>query len=247
VINIPIIDDSMINNGRKGYFGMFRNKIDKDRCKTFADLGIPLIPERDWDDIIRQKEKDGANIVNLCKEFKLPCKDQGSTNYCWVNAPTHCCEIIRLMESGQVVSLSPASAGAPIKSFSNSGGWGSQALEFFKLHGLNASSDWPDNAIQRSYYTEANKEKAKRNIVREYYILNSWEERGSCILQDIPTADGYDWWRHEVTGVGIVLTSHDLVIRNSWSMSWGDQGFGILSGNKKQSDDSVAILTMEPK
>lgn len=247
--SMPVINDNNYANfdqGRKGYFGMFQEAEERSAAKTFADLGIPLIPENEWDDIIRQKEKDKATLMDLCRGMGLPCKNQANTNYCWINAPTHCCEITRLVETGQVISLSPASGGAPIKNFSNSGGWGNQALNWFKEHGLNYSVDWPDNAIQRSYYNEQNKQKAKKNIVREFFVLNSWQERVSCILADIPTADGYNWWRHEVAGVGIVISSHDLIIRNSWGMNWGEQGFGILSGSKKQANDSVAIVTMEP-
>lgn len=247
---MPVISDgnyqNFIDGGRRGYFGMFRQPEEKVACKSFADLGIPLIPENEWDDIIRQFQKDKSTLIDLCKEMQLPCKNQASTNYCWVNAPTHCCEITRLTETGQVVSLSPASAGAPIKNFTNSGGWGNQALNYFKQYGLNYSSDWPDNAISRQYYTADNREKAKQNTVYEFYVLNSWVERGSCILAGIPTADGYNWWSHEVIGAGIVLGNHDLIIRNSWAMSWGDQGFGILSGSRKQANDSVAIVTMRP-
>lgn len=248
---LPIITDNnyhnFMNQGRKGYYGMFRSQEGRARAKSFADLGIPLIPENEWDDIIRQQQKDKSTIMDLCRELRLPCKDQASTYYCWVNAPTHCCEITRLTETGQVVSLSPASAGGPIKGFRNNGGWGEEALEYFKVNGLNETQDWPDNAISRSYYTAENKEKAKKNIAREYYKLNSWVERGSVILSGYPIADGYDWWRHEVTGVGIEIGSHDLVIRNSWGMGWGEEGFGILSGSRKMADDSVCILVMEPR
>jgi hypothetical protein len=176
----------------------------------------------------------------------LSCLDQGQTNYCWVNAPTHCCEIMRLMETGNVVSYSPASAGAPIKNFRNVGGWGNEALEYFKANGLNLKSDWPANAIDRSLYTNENKEKAAKHQTIEYFILNSWEERVSCILSGIPIADGYNWWSHEVCGVGLVIGSHDLIIRNSWGMNWGENGFGILSGTRKYADDSIAIAAMEP-
>jgi len=64
-----------------------------------------------------------------------------------VNAPTHCCEIARLVETGRVFSYSPASAGAPIKGFRNVGGWGSQALDYFLEYGLNETVDWPANAM----------------------------------------------------------------------------------------------------
>jgi hypothetical protein len=246
----PVIDDSnyykFIHQGTRGYFGMFPSAEEKAECKTFEDIGIPLIPEKDWDDIIDEIEKAQARIYDMCVNFNLHCLNQGRTNYCWVNAPTHCCEIIRLLETGRIFNYSPASAGAPIKNFRNVGGWGSQALERFKTHGLNYKNDWPVNAIDNRYYTDENKEKALKHTTLEYFTLSSWEERISCILAGIPTADGYNWWRHEVCGTGILKRSHDLVIRNSWGMDWGDKGFGTLSGSKKYANDSVAITAMKP-
>ena len=248
---MPLIinDDNFtqfIHGGSRGYFGMFERSEDREGCKTFQDLGIPLIPEDDWDDVISDLQRNKATIRDLCQDMGLPCLDQSRTNYCWVNAPTHCCEIMRLCETGRVLSYSPASAGAPIKRFRNVGGWGSQALEFFKTDGLNETADWPANSISRTHYTDANQEKAKDNIVLEWFVLNSWQERGSCILAGIPTADGYSWWSHEVCGTGLKIGSHDLEIRNSWGMSWGEDGFGFLTGRKKQAGDSVAICAMKP-
>ena len=208
-------------------------------------MGIPLIDPDDWDDWIQHQEDDQSTIEDLCREFDLACLNQGSTNYCWVNAPTHCAEIVRLQQTGQVYSYSPASCGAPIKNFRNIGGWGSQALARMKVHGINESKDWPDNAISRRHFTDENKAKAKANIVLEWYVLNSWEERVSCILQGFPTADGYNWWRHEVTGVGIAKRSHDLRIRNSWGMGWGNDGFAWLKGSRKHANDSVALRVIK--
>lgn len=245
----PVIDDNNyvrhIHGGRRGYFGMFERPEDKAVCKSFKDMGIPLLPESEWDDIIRELEKFESTLVHLCKDMQLDHKDQNRTNYCWVNAPTHCCEIIRLVETGQKISYSPASVGAPIKNFRNNGGWGSQALEYFKTHGLNLTEDWPDNAISRSYYTDENQQKKQRHKTVEYFYLDTWQERVSCILAGIPTADGYNWWGHEVTGAHITLRDHDLIIRNSWA-NYGDYGFGTLSGSRKYANDSVAIVSMEP-
>jgi len=245
---LPVIDDNNFQNfitppsgQSRGYQGMWAEGCQAPR--PFAESGITLIPESEWADRIRQKERDRTRLMDLARDMGLPCKNQKSTNYCWVFAPTHCCELIRLKETGRVVSYSPASAGAPIKSFRNNGGWGSQALEYFKANGLNYTEHWPDTAISRDYYTTENRELAKRNVVLEYFNLESWAEVVSCILAGHPVGCGYNWWSHEVTGYDLTQ-SGNLIIRNSWSMNWGEDGFGELSGSKKIPNDAVAITSM---
>lgn len=237
----PIVDGQKVC---KGYFGMWETAEAKELAKPFSELGIPLLPETEWDARIDQLERDRSTLKDFCLDSGLTVLSQGQTNYCWVNAPTFCCMILRLQETGRPVRLSPASAGSVIKQFSNQGGWGSQALAYFIKAGLNEQADWPANAIDRKFYTEVNKEKAKKNIALEHYKLEGFQETASCILAGIPVAIGLNWWSHEITGVGIIKGSHDLVIANSWGASWSDQGYGILKGSKKNPDDACAITSM---
>lgn len=238
----PIVDGQ---RRLSGYWGMWESQTVRGAAKTFQDLiDIPLIPESEWDDRIDQLERDKATIKDLCQGCELHVLDQNGTNYCWINAPTFCCMVTRLQETSRAIRYSPASGGAPIKNFANRGGWGSQALEWFKKNGVNLQDDWPPNAINRQYYTDENKEKAKRHITLEYFKLDNWHETGSCILAGVPVAVGYNWWSHEVTGVGVVKGSHDLVIANSWGRKWSDDGYGVLKGQKKIPDDAVAIVAM---
>lgn len=252
----PVIDDNNFTNfitgsgnpelhGR-GYAGMWETPGALQAAGTFADIGIPLVPETEWDDHIRQIEKDHATIPELCDSFGLDVMDQARTNYCWIFAVARCCEVVRLKETGTVYSYSAASAGAPIKNFRNVGGWGSQGLEYIKKHGINLTEDWPDTAIDRDYYTDANREKAKKHLALEYYTISNWAEMGSCILAGYPTANGYPWWGHEVAGVQLIPGSHDLVIDNSWSKRWGKNGRGTLSGSRKRPSDCVCITGLRP-
>lgn len=245
----PLIDDNnfekFIAGGGRGFQGMWNDTEGYSSAGTFDDLGIPLVDEDTIDDRIRQLEKDEATIRDLCSDLRLPPKNQGRTNYCWINATCQCAEIIRLQETGQVWNYSPASVGAPIKGFRNYGGWGWEGLKYMIDNGVNVVEDWPANAIERRYYTDENAKAKRKHRVLEYFRLETWLERVSCILAGIPTSDGYNWWRHQVAGCGIVIGSHDLIIRNSWG-GWGDNGFGTLSGRKKHADGSVAITSMYP-
>ena len=100
--NAPIIDDNNWQNflsGSRGFQGMWESTKALALAKPFEELGVPRIPENQWDDIIRQQQRDKATLRDLIEDMGLPHKDQKRTNYCWVFGPTHCCEIIRLQET----------------------------------------------------------------------------------------------------------------------------------------------------
>tara|TARA_R110000803_G_scaffold3285_6_gene11205 strand:- start:5158 stop:5913 length:756 start_codon:yes stop_codon:yes gene_type:complete len=250
-MSIPLIDDNNYHNFIKPPKGFSkgcegRGMGNLDHLRGFGALGIPLLPKESWDDTIRDNQKNQSDLQTFLNDMAIPCKDQNGTNYCWINSPTHCAEIDRAKSTGTYKSMSPASGGARIKKYRNQGGWGLEAVEWFVDNGVNYSEDWPDNEIDRRLETDENTELALKNRVIEFVRLDTWEEQVSCMLANIPTADGYSWWGHLVTGVGLTIGNHNRIIRNSWAMSWGDKGFGELSGRKKYSDGSVAILSMEP-
>lgn len=208
-----------------------------------------LIPRSDWQGMIEEQEQQKTRISDLIRLKKLPYKDQNGTNYCWINAPTHCIEINRLQQNQRPVSLSPASAGAQIKGYRNSGGWGLEGLQFIAKNGLVPSAKWPDNAIDRRYATPENKELALDYRVDEWIECRprNLDEMISLLLRRYPGAGGYNWWGHEVTNCDAVWLDGTVAvrIRNSWK-GWGDFGFGILQGSKMLADDLVFCLNSRP-
>lgn len=207
------------------------------------------VPESDWQGIIQEQEEQKTRISDLIRFKKLPHKDQNGTNYCWINAPTHCVEVNRMQQNQKLVSLSPASAGAQIKGYRNVGGWGLEGLEFISKFGLVPSSKWPDNAIDRKYATEQNKALALDYRVDEWIECQPRNKKQmiSLLLRRIPGAGGYNWWRHEVMNADAVWLDGEVAvrIRNSWK-GWGDFGFGILQGSKMLADDLVFCLNSHP-
>lgn len=220
------------------------------RTSAYGEMaGVPAFPKElvmSRDEQIDRIKDAAANKTQLSTRIRnagLPCKDQGQTNYCWVNAPTHCVEIVRLLNNLPMRILSPASAGGPIKNFRNVGGWGEEALLWIIEHGLNTVEDWPANSQNSKLWTPENKAKALENRVTEWWELvpRNLDQLVSVLLLGFPVAVGYNWWGHEVTAIEAVIVDGQICIRirNSWGMSWGDQGFSILSGNKMLPDDAV--------
>lgn len=203
-----------------------------------------IIPRSEWQARIQEMKELKSGLNDMSIQAGLPCKDQNGTNYCWINAPVHCVEIVRVKQNQKLVLLSPASAGGPITGFRNVGGWGKPGLEWIVANGIVPVDQWPANGISRSYYTDANRELAKDYRITEWWELQprNLDELISCLFHGIPVAVGYNWWGHEVTATHPewVDGAIALGIRNSWGMSWGNKGFGILQGSKMLPDDAVA-------
>jgi len=259
--NRLIIDD---NNYRQ-----FLNDYDSNHNKGYnprdygaAPLGtfseeIPrefYIPSSEWRDRIEFLDKHKAQCVDYKNLGGFKSLNQGSTNYCWINAPIQACHYVRIMQGLEHIPLSPASVGAKIKKFKNVGGWGSQGLEYLHKYGAVPQSMWPANAIDRRYDTEENNEIRSKYRVPEFYELpaRSFHALVSCLLLGWPVPIGLNWWRHEVLACKVLIRGEDpesdtvIEIDNSWGTSWGDNGHGILTRDKATPDDAVAIRVMVP-
>lgn len=205
-----------------------------------------LVPRSEWQARIQEIEASKSRLSDLATLAGLPPKNQQQTNYCWINAPTYCTEMVRVVQNQPLVLLSPASAGAQIKNYQNVGGWGKEGLEWIIAHGLVPVDRWPANAIDRRYATAENKALALKYRVAEWWELTpgNVDEFISCLLRRIPIAVGYNWWSHEVSMIDPLWLDGDVAvrIRNSWG-DWGENGYGVLQGQRMLPDDAVAPRT----
>ncbi|NBO65919.1 MAG: hypothetical protein EBU88_13945, partial [Acidobacteria bacterium] len=62
-----------------------------------------LILRSEWQARIQEMEQTETRISDLILKKKSPCKYQASTNYCWMNSPARCTEIVYMQQSGRVV------------------------------------------------------------------------------------------------------------------------------------------------
>lgn len=230
-----------------GYRGMFSSQASAD------ELTVPfpdelLIPEADWQGWIAEAEERQTRVSDLVTQAGLPCKDQGSTNFCWANAPVHLLEVTRVIQNQPMVILSPASVACPINGFKNQGGWGEEALRFLISDGAVPVAQWPANAISKQYYTDANKAIAKNYRATGWWNLRprTLNQHISCLLRRIPVAVGLNYWAHEVSDYEAVWVNGKIGVRfrNSWTKDWptaGAGGYSIRQGNKLLADDAVAV------
>lgn len=219
---------------------------------TFAEpFPLPVIPRSEWRDRIEFMDRHKLWPKDRGAYEGVKVKDQNGTNYCWIFGPTTAVEHTRASMGLPFVSLSPASAGGPIKNYRNVGGWGSEGLEYIIEHGLVPSSEWPDTAIDRRYDTPETRASREKYKVTEWWELQdrSLGQLVTCLLYGFAVAVGYNWWGHEICCVKAHIKGSDtfeIEIQNSWSTNWGQGGFGLLSEAKSIPDDAVAPRIATP-
>lgn len=215
--------------------------------------GVSAIRTLDEKEIVERAEeleRKKERISDLILEKNIPCKNQRSTNYCWAFGVTGILEIKRVQENQPFISFSPASVAAPIKNFRNQGGWGDQAVEYMAKYGIMPSSIWPDAEISRQYYTEENKKLALNYCVPEFDdVSNDILAVATHLVLRVPLAVAFNWWSHLVYYADVVIKDgriYGFRMRNSWSASWGDNGFSVLTGSKMYPNGTNAIRTTSP-
>ena len=247
----PTVDGELKACSSKGMWNRTLTPDPEGYAGTFEDLeSVPMIPESEWGDRIRQMEKDKTRMPDFAKDMGLAIRNQRNSSYCWSFGTTRSAEYA-LLQTGINMHISAFSVGAPVKNFRNQGGWGDQALAYMAKNGFNTSDEWDDSkgsgSISRKYYTDENRALAKKRVVLEYYKLrtgrNGWAELVSCILAGKAVAVGYNFWSHLVCATWLEQNM-DLGIDNSWGQGWSDGGRGLLTGGRKFPDGAVVINTV---
>lgn len=203
-----------------------------------------LIPRNEWQARIQEKQEMKTQLSDIALQAGLPCKDQNGTNYCWINGVIYSMELYRICMGLAMKILSCGYAGAIIKNYRNVGGWGEEAIEHLTEFGTVPVELVPANAINRKYETTENAAIALTYRIIQWVRVRprNQDELTSALLRNLPLAVGYNWWGHLVNASDAVWIDGTIAtrIRNSWSMSWGEKGFGILKGSK-QLPDGVAV------
>jgi len=248
--NEPIIDNStsvatVVSKGMgKGYIPRDFERSPFGVAAPMAE--VPLLSRDLWTDEIEAMEQSESRLTDIIKLAGIEVKNQGQTNYCWINGVTFAVEVTRAVQGLPYVPLSPASVGCKIKNFRNLGGWGVEGLEYVIEHGIVPEEHWPPNAQQRKYDKAGSWEIAEDFKVLEWMDVEGYNfDLIMTILIELrlPVPVGFNWWGHLVCAVDPVVLGRRQFgyrIANSWGTGWGENGYGILT-ERKASQFSEAI------
>lgn len=207
---------------------------------------LPMIPEFDWPEMIREREAKGLTNMAMFKRLGFPPLNQGQTSSCWMQATTDNMHAVMLITGGKklLVPLSPASGVWPLHR-RDVGGNCSEAAKYLADSGLVAQSLWPPNAINGRYDTPAAKANRAKHRIREYDDLTpkAFAEMVSMMLHGFPVAYGNYSMSHAVLGVDPIIDERGevgVLARNSGYLR-NSEGLSLFFGKLKTPHDAVCV------
>lgn len=210
---------------------------------------MPLIPRSEWSDRIKEQVATKSRLSDIRTFTNL---DQGQNGYCWGHSTAHAVMMTRAVNNQPFVPLSAYAVCAIIKNGKNQGGWCGLSAKFIREIGIPAQKFWPQGNRNLSLDTPEMRTNAGLHrvtedwvdLTRQVYDQNlTFEQVATCLLTGTPVAIDLNWWQHSVCALDLVEVepgSFGLRILNSW-LNWGDNGTGILQGNKAFPNGAVAF------
>ena len=207
---------------------------------------LPLIPESEWADRLSMQIAAKAQLSDIRKRGgpggkQIPATDQNQKGYCWAHSTTACMLLLRALQGEPFADLSAYAVACIIKGYRDQGGWCSQSLEFIASRGIPTSQYWAQRSMSKVNDNAATWENAAKHKCTEWMDLEPRNKAQlvTCLLLNIPVAIDLNWWGHSVCAMDVVsLNPFRIRILNSWG-NWGDQGEGILEGNKAIHDGAI--------
>ena len=236
--------------------GVVKGYVERDYSKHpremfAAPTEISLIPEHEWEAIIKQQEEEQSSLEHIWLRSGQQHLDQNGQGFCWAYSVAHTIMMARARDNQSPVRLSAHGVACKIKGFRDEGGWCGLSADFARKNGYPTVEEWKEKSMSRQYDTPETWDKAKKFRITEDYVDLTRDVWGqnltfnqviTCLLRNIPCALDFNWWGHSVCGVRAVIVERGQVgirILNSW-YGWGEQGFGTLVGSRSIPNGAVA-------
>lgn len=231
--------------GEKREYGLLAKK---DRAVSdrpiFGAADLPIIPMEEWPDRIADQERNKSSLYHIWQDSGIGILDQDGLSYCHAYSAAMGLMMQRALQGLPYVALSACSIGGPVTNFRNAGAYIGDDLKQCVDVGCATYEYVAEHAYRSGNFKSGWEENAKLHRATEIFELedNNTLQTGSALLQNKPVQTGLDWWGHAVTFMRLLDLNKSLPATNwarygigfinSWSPSWGDGGWGVLTGRK---------------
>lgn len=256
-----IIDDSNFERfageitpvGQPGYTGGFEAS---QVVESFGNAPTrSLIPRDQWDDLIREQEKNESSPDHWRLAGNVPITDQNGYGYCWMYGTVGAIMTAYAQQGMEVPKLNPFGPAYQGKRGRNVGGWAGEALEYIEKYGIPEQQVWSmhDTRVNPRDESVVRSSSMHGVVAHETLPRNSFDWLASYLLdpeRSTPVTQGYSWMGHLMYTTKIVKTPdgrYGAKLINSWKESWGQKGTAIFVESKAKAFEQIAIVSVKPR
>ena len=204
-----------------------------------------LIPRSEWPDRIRKKDLEKSWLEDLTRG-RVPCGDQGPTNYCHAFGTVQAMMDQRCVQNHPFVRLSSMSIGGPITGWRNKGAYPEddldQAVEFGACPYSFQDSEYSMSPSRWGDGWEATRQDYQIDEFLDGLLPGgkAFDAAVTMAMKNIPSAPGFQWWSHLTSGgyrvIDLGRNRFSIRNRNNWGADYGDDGYYDLQEGKGTPD-----------
>lgn len=217
-------------------------------------FGGQVYKRKDWPELMRLQDKNKTSPL----DWHMDCVeiyDQRNLPYCWMYGTVAGVATQYAKTGIKTPRFSPTSTAAMVKKFKAEGGWATEACNGISKFGIATLDVWPNVSMNKTLpamsYVRENMH--QHDLIEfEDFGVNNFDAAMSVLLDPLhsaPVTGGYMWWGHLIILLKAIRVDDQwgVIFANSWGKDWGEQGYGILLGDKAIPYESVRIGSVKPR
>lgn len=189
---------------------------------SLADAGIRVVPLKEWDDLIQNKNRTGL------KHWFPGSLDQARSNACAAFGLGGGAMCKRQSKGQAPVRLNPFGMYWNTSGGKDNGSSLADNIAYMQTYGCPSEAVRPVSRGWKAKPTDEERKDALKYRLLEVVRVKDWETYGTLCFYGNPVYSGYSG--HAWFGLEPISTTR-LRWQNSWNMHWGDDGTSTLNAS----------------